>query len=133
MFKYSTIVQLHDTDAAGLLFFANQFKMAHDCYQALLESGNLGFRRVFTELDYLLPIVHAEADFKTTLQVGEALTVEVRSERIGNSSFTLAYSLKDGDGIEVGTAQTVHVCISKKTRESMPLPDDLRNFLSQHQ
>lgn len=132
MFRTRTIVQLHDTDAAGLLFFANQFKMAHDCYQALLESGELGFSRILAELDYLLPIVHAEADFNSPMHVGQSLAVEARAVRIGKTSFTLAYSLKDGRGTEVGTVQTVHVCMSKATRKSMTLPDDLRELLTQH-
>ncbi len=38
MFTYKTKISLHDTDAAGIIFFANQFKIVHDAYEDLLES-----------------------------------------------------------------------------------------------
>ena len=38
-FIYKTEIRLHDTDAAGPLFFANQFTIIHDAYEQLLETG----------------------------------------------------------------------------------------------
>jgi len=35
-FEYRFTVQLHDTDAAGRLFFAHLFRHAHDAYEALM-------------------------------------------------------------------------------------------------
>lgn len=131
MFSFQTTVKLHNTDSAGLLFFAHQFKMAHDAYESWLDSIGLGFAKLFAERDFLLPIVHAEADFKTALAVGDRLTIELSVEEIGNSSFTLAYDIRTADDVVAGTAKTVHVCLDKVNRGSMPLPDDLRDALSQ--
>ena len=37
MYVYQAKIKLHDTDAAGLLFFSQQFEIMHDAYEALLE------------------------------------------------------------------------------------------------
>ena len=71
MYTYQTKIKLHETDAAGLLFFSNQFKLVHDAYEELLETIGLGFAELIRNKDYFLPIVHAEADFKLPLFVDD--------------------------------------------------------------
>ena len=129
MFIYHTTSKLHETDAAGLLFFSTQFKLLHDAYEALLESWGFGFAVLLLEKDYFLPIVHAESDFKAPLFVGDRIAIEIKLSRIGNTSFTFSYTLRSEDKKIVGTGQTVHVTISKKTRNKIPLPPDMRATL----
>ncbi|HLD69318.1 MAG TPA: thioesterase family protein [Candidatus Omnitrophota bacterium] len=129
MFTYPTTIKLHETDAAGLLFFSNQFKLMHDAYEALLESWGFGFAVLLLKKDYFLPIVHAESDFKAPLFVGDRITIEVKIAKIGNSSFTFSYTLYDQNKKVVGTGQTVHVTVSKKTHAKIPFPPDMRATL----
>ena len=130
MYSLQTVVRLHDTDAAGLLFFANQFKMAHDAYESFLEHIGFSFTRILRDEDFLLPIVHAEADYKERLRAGDRLTVCVKIERIGDSSFVLSYDLFTAGDRSVGAVRTVHVCTDKVSGSKRRLPDDLRQALS---
>ena len=132
MFEMTTSVRLHDTDAAGLLFFAHQFRIAHDAYESFMEQIGYSFASIFREDDYLLPIVHAEADYTAILNVGDRLAVRLVAEKIGETSFTLAYDLINDSGKSVGTVRTVHVCLDKSQREKRPLPDGLRQALEAH-
>lgn len=125
MYTYKTVVKLHDTDAAGLIFFSNQFKMVHEAYETLLESIGLGFATLIRKKDYFLPIVHAEADYQRPLFVGDRLVISVAVEHIGKTSFTFTYTLKR-DSELVGTAKTVHVTVDKKTKKKIPLPREMR-------
>ena len=130
MFTYEATIKLHETDAAGLLFFSNQFKLLHDAYEALLESCGFGFAVLLLERDYFLPIVHAESDYKAPLFVGDRIKIEIKVSHIGNSSFTFSYVLRDPKKkIVVGTGKTVHVTIDKKNRAKIPLPADMRSTL----
>ena len=129
MFTYQTTIKLHETDAAGLLFFSNQFKLLHDAYEALLESWGFGFAVLLLEKNYFLPIVHAESDYKAPLFVGDRITIEIKISNIGNSSFTFSYILRDENKKTVGTGKTVHVTIDKKNRTKIPLPADMRATL----
>lgn len=132
MFTLKTSVKLHDTDAAGLLFFANQFRMVHDCYEACLTEHGLPFGKILATADYILPIVHAEADFNAPLQPGQEIDITLQVAKIGTTSFVLDYTLLDYQGIQVGNAQTVHVCMDAATRKKRPLADEIREAFEPH-
>ncbi|MEW6050652.1 MAG: thioesterase family protein [Candidatus Zixiibacteriota bacterium] len=129
MFTHHTTVQLHQTDAAGILFFGRFFFLAHDAYQAYIESKGLGFAKILDQGLFLLPIVHAEADYKAPLRVGDKVTVRLRAETIGTTSFILAYELTKEDGAMAGTVKTVHVWVDRKTFEKQPLPEWVKGAL----
>ena len=133
MFKYKHILKLHETDAAGILFFSHQFEIVHDAYEALLESIGFGFAVLIRKKDYFLPIVHAEADYKAPLFVGDRLIVEITVDHIGTTSFTFAYRIFNSKRKIVGTARTVHVTIRKKTHKKIPLPASMRKALQKLQ
>jgi len=129
MYTYQTKIKLHETDAAGLLFFSNQFKMIHDAYEAMLEHVGLGFAELLRKKSYFLPIVHTESDFLSPVFVGDLIEIRVSVIKLGKTSFTLAYNLYNTSQKVIGTARTVHVTTDKKTRKKIPLPDDLRSRL----
>lgn len=126
MFTYQTKIKLHETDAAGLLFFSHQFKIVHDAYESLLETIGFGFAELIRHQDFFLPIVHAESDYKVPLFVGDVIEIQITVEKVGQTSFTFAYKLLNAKKELVGTAQTVHVTVDKKTRKKIPLPADMR-------
>jgi len=132
MFIHKTKIRLHDIDAAGIIFFANQFKIIHDAYEDLLVKIGWSFRTMLKGKRYFLPIVHAESDYKVPLFVGDKIVIAVKVGQIGNTSFTLEYTLKRAKTL-VGTAKTVHVSINQKTRKKIPLPGALRRALSKYQ
>lgn len=132
MFEYQTSVKLHQTDAAGLLFFGHQFTICHDTYELFMESIRADFATLFKAKDYQLAIAHAESDFKKPLYVGDRLRVELTVARAGESSYTINYRLFDPSGTLAGTASTVHVCVDKETQKSRPLPEDLKKELQKH-
>ena len=126
MYIYQAKIKLHDTDAAGLLFFSHQFEIIHDAYESLLEKIGFGFAELIRHKDYFLPIIHAESDYKAPLFVGDVLEIQVTVDQIGQTSFTFAYKLLNAKGHLVGTGRTVHVTTDKKTREKISIPKDMR-------
>ncbi len=128
MFTYHTEIHLHDTDAAGRIFFANQFKIVHDAYEKLLEKWGVSFQQMLRGGKYFLPIVHAESDYKTHLFVGDKIAITIKVGHIGDTSFSFEYTLKRGATL-VGTAKTVHVTVSAKTGKKIPLPAPMRKAL----
>jgi 1,4-dihydroxy-2-naphthoyl-CoA hydrolase len=132
MFTYTTKIRLHDTDAAGIIFFANQFKIIHDAYEDLLEKFGWSFQKMLKGTDYFLPIVHAESDYLTPVLVGDKIVIAIKVGHIGSTSFSFEYTLKRGKTL-VGRAKTVHVTINQKTRKKIPLPSVMRKALEQYQ
>lgn len=129
MFVYKTQIRLHNTDAAGILFFAHQFSIVHDAYELLLEKLGFSFPTMLAKKPYFLPIVHAESDYKAPVFVGDKITVRIRLGHIGGSSFSFDYTIHNQKNILVGTAQTVHVTIDKTKRSKIPLPKEIRQSL----
>jgi 1,4-dihydroxy-2-naphthoyl-CoA hydrolase len=130
MYVWRTTVKLHDTDSAGLLFFAHQFKIAHDCYEAMLASIGFSLSWVIRESDFLLPIVHAESDFIKPLGVDDPLELHLRVEKLGVSSYTLFHDIQNAGGETVGTVRTVHVVVDKKTGRKTAIPEKFRAALA---
>lgn len=129
MFTYKTQIRLHDTDAAGILFFAHQFAIVHDAYEQLLEKLGFSFPTMLNQRPYFLPIVHAESDYKAPLFVGDKITIRITLGQIGETSFSFIYTIHNQKNVLVGTAKTVHVTIDKKKRTKIKLPGEIRRSL----
>lgn len=131
VFNYNTRVKMYDTDAAQIIYFASQFRFAHDAFEALLDAEGFPFKTFFEEVPYFFVVVHAEADYKQSLRIGDDITVQVSIGKIGATSATIDYIiLKDNN--TMGTVSTVHVCIDKHTREKRAIPDEMLNILKKY-
>ncbi|MFQ6008967.1 MAG: acyl-CoA thioesterase [Candidatus Zixiibacteriota bacterium] len=130
MFTFHTTVRLPDTDAAGILFFGKYFRLAHDTYESFMKSIGFGLDYIIREADFLVLIAHAEADYKTPLQLGETVTVVLEVKNVGQTSFVLSYSLKDAQNNIAASLKTVHVTVDKKSGNKLPLPPELREKLT---
>ncbi len=128
MFTHPCVLRMGDTDAAGILYFANQFRFAHEAFESFLHANGFDLQTILTQSPYVFVIVHAESDYKQALHMGDVFTVEVEVSHIGTTSFSLAYTMRRENAI-VGTAKTVHVCLEKKTWEKHPLPENFEAFL----
>jgi len=132
MFITHNKVRMNDTDMAGILYFANQFRFVHDAWEDFVEKENISFKKVLHEENFLFVIVHAEADYFAPLDIGDKLEIHVSVETIGNSSFTMLYQIYKEDKTEAGLAKIVHVTIDKKTRKKISIPSHLKELLHKH-
>jgi 1,4-dihydroxy-2-naphthoyl-CoA hydrolase len=128
-FVSETRIRLYDTDAAGFLFYGSQFRIAHDALEKFLEHLGLPIAGIIHGGEILFPVVHAEADYRARLAVGDRLTVRAGVRAIGDRSFTLVYRLLLPDGRDAGSVVTVHAALARGTGTSCPLPDALRTAL----
>ncbi len=128
-FTYRRKVRLQDTDATGVLYFSEQLKMALEAFEDFLSRHEMPLRRLI-DSPFLLPVVHAEADYLAPVMVGDELDIQLTVEAVGTKSVTFAYRFVDvRKKINVGTAKIIHVTVDKQTRQSVPVPDTLRDFL----
>ncbi len=129
MFTYETKIRMHDTDAAGRLFFANQFKLVHDAYEVFMESLGIPLASLLKSSDYHLPIVHAETDLTAPLLAGDEVKVILTLLNVGNTSFTLHHEIFNKEKVSMGKGKTVHVCVDGQTGKPFPLPCELKDRL----
>lgn len=128
MYKYQTVIRLHQTDAAGVVFFANFFVLAHDCYESFLEN-EMPLGSVLEEGKFILPIVHTEADYLGPVKVSQTVDIEMTLNKLGARSFELGYVFKDQDDKVLANLATVHVFLNKEPQEPEEMPDSLKEML----
>lgn len=132
-FEYRFTVGMSSVDAAGVMFYPELLRHAHDAYEAFMKSLGHELGAVLTRGHYRLPIRHAEADYLHPMGLGAAFVVHVGVSRIGRTSFTIVSSFVATDEQLCTRSTTVHVCVDPGTGQPMRLPDTLRNALEAHQ
>lgn len=128
MYTYQTRIRLHHTDAAGVVFFSNLFVIAHDAYESFLES-HLTLNTLLSDGAYIIPIVHAEADYLLPLPLSETISVELSLEQTGTSSFNLGYVIKNSKMETAVRLKTIHAVQLKDNGKTIPIPEPLRHVL----
>ena len=101
-FIYKRRIAFHETDAAGVVYFANYFRLAEEAETHALAS--LG--SIVTRDGYLYPRVHAEADYLAPLRFFDEVSVHAHIIRIGSSSVHWKFEIFNGDKI-CATVQTI--------------------------
>ena len=129
MFTAKVKVYFYDADPAGIIFYASLFKYVHAAYEDFMRSLHIE-RNFFFDRDYILPIMHAEADYVKPIRVGDELRIDVNVSQLKNSSFELSYKFYKNDSQFTALAKTVHVCVLKDKFEKIELPKDFYEKLN---
>lgn len=94
-FTYKRRIAFHETDAAGVVYFANFFHLAEEAEtHALASLGN-----VVTRDGYLYPRVHVEADYLAPLRFFDEVSVHAYIIRTGSSSMSWKFEIFNGHEI----------------------------------
>ena len=127
-FVYQRTIRFQDTDAAGVVYFANVLAMCHEAYEESLAASGIDLKLYFTALDFAIPIVHASVDFFRPMFCGERLFIHLNPQAIGKDNFEINYIIILAEK-QVAKAITKHVCINPASRTRQKLPDKLIQWL----
>ncbi len=131
-FTYQRIVRFQDTDAAGVVYFANLLAICHEAYEASLAAAGINLRDFFRAETVAVPIVHASVDFRRPLHCGDRLLVQLAPRQTGPDQFEIDYSiLIEGTEKVASQAQTRHTCIDPTSRKRRELSLELGAWLGQ--
>jgi len=132
MYTIDFSVRLSDTDAAGILFFGNYFKIAHEAYEIFMESIDFSLAYVLDKAEALVLIVHAESEYKNSFKLGERFNIELNVDKIGKTSFTLSYRFISSNKKLMAEIKTVHVAVDKVKNRPVKLPERLKKELQKN-
>ena len=131
VFYSDMLVRFSHCDPAGIIFFPHYFVMfnglVEDWFNHALEIDYAGF---ITSRHMGLPMVNIQCDFVAPSKIGEVITLTLKIKRIGTSSLTLTVQAHLDDQMRVKAQLTLCV-FSFKTRRATPIPDDLRQRLTE--
>ncbi|MEM7715106.1 MAG: thioesterase family protein [Cyanobacteria bacterium P01_A01_bin.68] len=123
-FTYNRTVRFQDTDAAGVVYFANVLSICHEAYEASLESLGIDIKQFFTNPSTAFPIIHADVDFMRPMHCGDKLFVDLTPLRIRSEQFEIDYQIYVNDKL-AAKAMTRHVCIDATTRKKIALSAEI--------
>ena len=129
MFKYNHTIKFHEVDAAGIIFFANVYKIAHDAYQDFLFSLNFE-ENYFESKKYAIPLVHSSADYLKPIKFNDNITIEIKVVKLGDSSFELSYNFLNEKNEVMAQVETVHVMIEKENFKKTAITEELKESLT---
>jgi YbgC/YbaW family acyl-CoA thioester hydrolase len=125
-------VRFQDVDAGGVLFYGRIYDYIHVAYEEFWASEGVDRGVFFAGSDYLIPVAHSEADYRTPIRHGERVRVRLDVVKVGRASFTLRHHVTGADGSPRVDALTVHAFVRKETMRPIGIPDPLRAILLRH-
>jgi acyl-CoA thioester hydrolase len=123
-------VRWDDLDAMGhvnnakYLTFAQEARFlwaTEEFSGAMQETSLIGMVVARAEIDFIEPIYEG----------GKFVDVAITIEKIGNSSFTILFTISD-EGTVLAKVKTVQVAVNVETMKSRPLNDKEREFLTKY-
>ncbi len=131
-FSISRSVQFSETDMAGIMHFANYFRMMEEVEHAYFRSlglsiamecqgEHIGWPRVKTACEYFGPV-----------RFEDQLELRLTVLRVGEKSFTYEVEfLHAGTRVALGTTTSVCCALADGEMKSIPIPAEIRRRLSQ--
>lgn len=131
VFTYRRTVHFADTDAAGVVFFANYLAICHEAYEEALGAGGIELNRFFRDTGTIVPISKSETEYLRALVTGDRLEITVAPRQLSDDSFEIRFEMfRAGPARKrVAVARTEHVCLESKTRSRAPLPAALLDWI----
>lgn len=130
-FIYQRTVRFADTDAAGVVYFANVLRICHEAYEASIAASGVNLKDFFTNPALAFPIVHANVDFLRPMYCGDELIIRLIPQKLSVDKFEIGYEINIED-VLVAKAMTRHVCIDVNSRTKQELSDEIVQWLKTH-
>jgi 1,4-dihydroxy-2-naphthoyl-CoA hydrolase len=132
-YLHARTIRFHETDGAGVVYFANGLTLCHEAYEASLAAAGIELGAFFASSSVAYPIVHANIDFRAPLRCGDRILIALIPRRLDATSFEVSYqiSLEDSPQRSAVKAQTRHVCIDATKRSRLDLPPPLVSWIEQ--
>ena len=123
-FTYPRTVHFADTDAAGVVFFANYLRICHEGYEAALSAAGIDLKTFFLDAGVIVPISKSEASYLRPLFPGDKLSITCAPAPVSEDTFEIHFEItRLGLPPKVaGRVRTEHVCIGSKSRQRSALP-----------
>lgn len=121
-------VYYEDTDAAGMVYYANYLKFAERARTELLRASGSSHREMMETFEAAFAVSRCEVDYLRPALLDDLLTVETRVVEVGAAVIRLDQRVLRGEELLARLAIRV-ACLNRKGRPQR-LPDPVREALS---
>ncbi len=127
-FVHHSRLRMGSTDAAGIWYFTSALEVAHEAWEAWLESRGVPLQQVIAAGAFIMPIVHAEADYQSPARLGDELRVSLQLAELTERSMVISSQISSPTGIQLASTRVVHACV--RGGAAVPWPAAFRAALT---
>ncbi len=126
---YSTRIYYQDTDAGGVVYYANYLRFFEKSWFEYLMSIGISLPEWESEGTYII-IKEVHLDLVESLRYGDYVTIITEIVEVKRASFVLSHlAMKDST---LTTRCTTRIACIDKNGKPKRMPDDFRNKLLEH-
>ncbi len=126
-FVWPQRVRFCDTDASGRIHYTAMLRFFEAAEIEFLRSLGIHYADIQNE-QTSYPRVRIECSYSSAVRDDDVVDIAVSVERVGRSSFTLAFEARVA-GREAADGRITIVCMSVATQSSRPIPQNLAAIL----
>ena len=127
-FKYNTKVYYEDTDAGGIVYYANYLKFLERARSEAIYSMGLTNKKLLNNYGTIIIVKSCKIDYKSPAKFEDLLEIISKIKTIGKSSFTMDQIIKRKDQI-ISESEIVLVTVNTEGKP-IRIPDVLNKFLN---
>jgi len=127
--RFPVRVYYEDTDAAGLVYYANHFKYAERARTEMLRAVGFEQEQMRQETGFVFVVRHCSADYRVPARLDDDLVVITRLTGIGGAYLDLAQEIARGGEILVALA--FRIAAVGRSGRPQRLPPALRAALDE--
>ena len=120
-------VYYEDTDAAGIVYYANYLKFAERGRTEMMRDLGFAHSEIAGETGIVFTVRRCAADYRATARLDDMLTVETRIQEIGAATLSLDQQIRR-DGETIVALDVLVACVGRDGRPRR-VPPGLRAAL----
>lgn len=130
-FRLPVRVYYEDTDAGGVVYYANYLKYLERARTEWLRSLGHDQRDTVTQRGVLFAVRSINADYRAPARLDDLLSVELRVEAVGSASIDFAQAVRrEADGAELLTARVRIACLDAASFRPARIPRDIKGDIT---
>ncbi|THF62889.1 tol-pal system-associated acyl-CoA thioesterase [Pseudothauera nasutitermitis] len=130
-FPWALRVYYEDTDAAGMVYYANYLRFCERARTEWLRAAGFSQQRMAAEQGLAFVVRSFQAEYRRPAVLDDSLLVLTRIERLGRASIEFAQRIVRGDELLFEASVSV-ACIGTTHHKPTALPAEVRAQLSAH-
>ncbi|MCB1787217.1 MAG: tol-pal system-associated acyl-CoA thioesterase [Chromatiaceae bacterium] len=132
-FEWPVRVYYEDTDAGGVVYYANYLKFLERARTEWLRDLGFEQERLMRDAGILFAVRRVEIDYLLPARFDDALVVEAAIAELGRASFTFRQRIVRAPDTLLSTATVTVVCLDKDRFRPTAIPTDIHEKISHAQ
>lgn len=134
-FACQRTIHFADTDAAGVVYFANYLSFCHAAYEESLAAAGIDLQAFFSDNGLVIPISKSGADYLRPLVCGDKIKITVAPSAVSETEYRVDYEItrlanaRDARARRAAVAWTHHVCVRPADRARVAPPPELAAWI----